>query len=393
VRQLGLYIHFPYCESLCPYCDFNSHIPSLNQSFLELQAAYIQEIDYFLSKIDKTQFCLSSIFFGGGTPSLMPPELVNAIIQYAKLHFITSDDVEITLESNPSSTESGKLQQFKQAGINRISLGIQALNDKDLQWLGRKHTAIEAKKAIAIAINNFTNVSFDLIYGRKDQTPQFWQQELQEAIDFGTPHLSLYNLTIEKGTPFYTLMRKQQLQIPSENTICDIYDITQQIMQSEGFERYEVSNYSKNMTYCKHNMLYWQVQDYIGIGAGAHGRITYSNGERMQTITHHNPQKWQHSITKYGNALQKEQPITLHEQIKETLLMGLRISHGINITDIERRFYINLNNMAPMAIEHLVNKGLIVANNTTIAPTAGGLNFVNSITKLLLHEIDSNNNS
>ncbi|MCR9113781.1 MAG: radical SAM family heme chaperone HemW, partial [Rhodobacteraceae bacterium] len=318
----GLYLHWPYCESKCPYCDFNSHVArEIDQS--RWKAAYLSEIDRYAEMLPGR--VLTSVFFGGGTPSLMDPDLVAAILDRIRSRWPVSNSLETTLEANPGSVEAGRFASYAEAGVNRISMGIQALNDADLKRLGRVHTVAEAKQAFEIARKKFDRVSFDLIYARQDQSPQSWRTELSEALSMAVDHLSLYQLTIEPGTAFGERYAKGGLKgLPEDDTAAEMYDTTQEVCTAAGFEAYEVSNHAKSGAESRHNLVYWRYGDYVGIGPGAHGRITM-NGQRYETEAWSNPDKW---LT--GSAVSQTEktrsPVTQDDQAAEFLLMGLRLS-------------------------------------------------------------------
>jgi len=335
LKQLSIYIHYPFCESKCPYCDFNSHVrKEINHH--EFLKSYCQELEYFASKIKQRE--VVSIFFGGGTPSLMPNFLLAGILEKIAKLFIVKEDCEITLEANPSSSESEKFKQFKKLGINRLSLGIQALNDDDLKFLGRKHCAKEAINAINLAQENFENFSFDLIYARPKQTILDWSKELKKAIEFSTKHLSLYQLTIEKGTQFFSDFNQQKFIMPDENLASEFYEITNQIMAENGFDIYEVSNYAQKNYQSQHNLAYWRSDEYIGIGAGAHSRICFESdddNQRTAIMMIHNPEKWLEKVKENQVGIQTLQIVENRELIEEIILMGLRLKEGIKIKKIE----------------------------------------------------------
>ncbi len=280
-EKLSFYIHYPFCKSKCPYCDFNSHISS-NIDLGAFLKAYFNEIEFFAKNAKNRQ--ISTIFFGGGTPSLMPTYFVDEILRKISKHFQIENHCEITLEANPTSFESAKFQEFKKAGINRLSIGIQALNDEDLKFLGREHSSKEAMQTIENARKIFDNFSFDLIYARPKQNLQNWQKELELALSFDTKHLSLYQLTIEKGTPFFKDFRDKKFEMPSENLSAEFYETTNEIMAQNGFLHYEISNYCKKNFECKHNLIYWRGLDYAGVGAGAHSRIYFDDKKNRQNI-------------------------------------------------------------------------------------------------------------
>lgn len=363
MSNLAIYIHWPYCKSLCPYCDFNSYLNEKVDSMSWLNA-YKKELSYF----DLPDREVVSIFFGGGTPSLMLPKIVEDIIAYISGKFGLAKDCEITLEANPTSVEAGKLKNFKAAGINRLSLGIQSFNPENLTFLGRKHSSDEVIEAIKIAQNNFDNASFDLIYALPNQTSDDWKEELEFAIKFNTPHLSLYQLTIEKGTPFYASYNKGEFSLPDNDLAADLYDITQEITSKYGLERYEVSNHAKEGYECKHNQLYWNYGEYLGIGPGAHGRINHDSN-KIAYFTRHDPSAWIDSINKTGNAIQSQKIISGREMLLENILMGMRSSNGI--------FKKNINESV---INSLTDQGYITFDNQRIYPTSKAFPVLNAIT-------------
>jgi len=335
-----IYIHYPYCLSKCPYCDFNSHV-SQTIDFSGLKQAYQNELSYFAHQvIDKN---ISTIFFGGGTPSLMPITLVENILTTIHKLFKVDINAEISLEANPTSVEADKFQELKKIGINRLSLGIQALNDDDLKFLGRQHNAIEAQNSIKMAQKYFENFSFDLIYARPKQTLQNWQDELQKALQYQSPHLSLYQLTIEKGTKFYTQYQQQKFLLPDENLASNLYESTNEIMEKFGYQHYEISNYAKSGFQCRHNLGYWQSKDYIGVGAGAHSRIFVKNkGLRQAIIMEHEPNNWIKKSIDRQAGIQSIYDITKSELIEEFFLMGLRLDSGVLASDFYHLTKLNL---------------------------------------------------
>ena len=335
LKQLSIYIHYPFCKAKCPYCDFNSHVQNEinHQDFLE---CYNSELEFFAKKIGKRK--ITSIFFGGGTPSLMPSFLVAGILEKIVKLWTVENDCEISLEANPTSVESEKFKQFKKLGINRLSLGIQAFNAQDLKFLGRQHSPQEAINAIELAKKNFSNFSFDLIYARPQQTIENWRSELLQALEFSTNHLSLYQLTIEKGTQFFSDFQRQKFIMPDENLASEFYDVTNSIMISKGFEHYEVSNYAKKNYQSRHNLCYWKSEEYIGIGAGAHSRICFESenfNKRNAIMMIHQPQSWLQKVKEQRVGIQSIQTVENIELIEEILLMGLRLKEGIAIAKIE----------------------------------------------------------
>ncbi len=326
-KNLSIYIHYPFCKSKCPYCDFNSHVKeNINhQAFLN---AYLAEIDYFAKLLKGRP--IKTIFFGGGTPSLMPIELVDNILKKISKLWTIDQNCEISLEANPTSFEAEKFREFKNAGINRLSIGIQALNDTDLKFLGRQHSASEAIKTIQLAQKIFDNYSFDLIYARPNQTLNSWQQELNQAIELSANHLSLYQLTIEKGTKFYGQYQRKEFSLPGEDLAADFYQLTNKITADHNLNLYEISNYAKKNFECKHNLAYWQASDYLGIGAGAHSRVYLDNAkERSALMMIHEPISWLKKVTATGNGLQSKNEINQKELLDEIIMMALRTKDGL----------------------------------------------------------------
>ena len=330
-KSLSIYIHYPFCKSKCPYCDFNSHVKDGvdHERFLQ---GYLRELDFFAAKVDARK--IKTIFFGGGTPSLMPIFLVEKILEKISQLWQMDEDCEITLEANPTSFEAEKFKEFRKIGINRLSLGIQALNDADLKFLGREHSASEAIETIKTASKIFDNFSFDLIYARPKQSLEAWKTELEMAISFGTKHLSLYQLTIEKGTKFFSQHQRGEFVMPSEELSAQFYEMTNKITKDNGFELYEISNYAKKSYQCLHNLVYWQGGDYLGIGAGAHSRIyldeNFSANSRRAIMMIHEPMAWLKKVEETGAGIQVDEKIASDELLEELILMGLRLKDGIN---------------------------------------------------------------
>lgn len=334
LKQLSIYIHYPFCEAKCGYCDFNSHVQANidHKKFLE---AYCLELDYLAKAIG--QRCIKTIFFGGGTPSLMPEFLLSGILEKIKQVFTIDKDCEITLEANPSSVEINKFASFKKIGINRLSLGIQAFNTEDLKFLERVHNLNQAIKAIEVCQKNFENFSFDLIYARPKQTVESWLKELNFALQFNTKHLSLYQLTIEKGTKFFSQYQQKKFILPDENLASELYLATNEVMQKYGFDNYEISNYAKKNFQSQHNLAYWQSYEYLGIGAGAHSRITFQ-GEinRRAIMMIHQPNSWLKKVFEQQNGMQTNEVIDQKTLLEEILLMGLRLERGVDIANFAK---------------------------------------------------------
>lgn len=343
-------------------------------------------------KAANVDYVVSSIFFGGGTPSLMEPRIVGKIIDAISSLFVMSPDVEITLEANPSTFEIEKLKDFKSAGINRLSLGIQSLQDRHLQFLGRKHSSQEAIMAIKAAEKVFDNFSIDLMYGYSDQTNQEWQEDIGKVLkDFNICHISVYHLTIEKGTKFFALHKDKQLLLPTEKELHKMYNTTREILNQHGMKRYEVSNYAiDDKSQSKHNLLYWHIEDYIGIGPGAHGRIIDTqSGLRIETMTYHSPNKWMQMLGQNDHGMQKMIPLERKLQIREILLMGLRIADGIDINSIEQRLGFSLQPIVEVIKKSaMIENKMITISKSHIRPTSAGMDIVNSITKFIINQLE-----
>ena len=327
-KGFGLYVHWPFCQSKCPYCDFNSHVrEDIDET--AWADAYCNEINFYKNFLNSSN-PLTSIFFGGGTPSRMHPDTVERIINAAKNAFGLIDQAEITLEANPTSTEADKFKAFRQAGVNRVSLGIQALNDKDLAFLGRQHNAKEAMKAIDIAASLFTRYSFDLIYARPEQSLKDWEDELSLALSLTATHLSLYQLTIEEGTAFHTLYARKAFEIPNHEDAGLLYERTHEMTKEKGLIRYEISNHALAGHHSRHNMTYWRYGDYIGVGPGAHGRLTKDH-THYATRAHRAPEIWLERVKCHGHGAHDFEIIPPQSAAEEYLMMALRTSEGVEL--------------------------------------------------------------
>jgi putative oxygen-independent coproporphyrinogen III oxidase len=322
----GLYIHWPFCVSKCPYCDFNSHVADTVDD-AAWQRSLLAELDHYGIKTKGRR--LDSVFFGGGTPSLMPPAIVAALLDKLSDYWSVPTDLEVTLEANPSSIEAQKFADFRAAGVNRVSVGIQSFDDAALKFLGRVHSAAEALKAITVAERSFDRVSFDLIYALPGQSRDAWASELAQALARGTGHLSLYQLTIEKGTPFYADHRRGFFALPEEDLAADLYELTGEMMLKAGFGAYEVSNYARSGQESRHNLVYWRGGDYIGVGPGAHGRLTL-DAARLRTEQVPAPAGWLQAVAQDGHATRVYERVAPMEQAEEYLMMGLRLAEGID---------------------------------------------------------------
>jgi putative oxygen-independent coproporphyrinogen III oxidase len=323
----GVYVHWPFCLSKCPYCDFNSHVRHTAIDEERFARAFAREIETTAARVPGRQ--VSSIFIGGGTPSLMAPRTVGAILDAIGRHWRVVPDVEVTLEANPTSVEATRFAGYRAAGVNRVSLGVQALDDVSLKALGRLHSAREALDAVAIARRAFDRYSFDLIYARPGQTPAMWANELKLAIAEAAEHLSLYQLTIEEDTPFFGLHAMGKLQTPDEAVARALYDMTQDVCAAHGLPAYEISNHARPGAECRHNLVYWRGEEYAGIGPGAHGRLDI-NGERQATATDRRPEAWLMRVEANGHGILTDDRLNSVERADEFLLMGLRLAEGID---------------------------------------------------------------
>jgi putative oxygen-independent coproporphyrinogen III oxidase len=350
----GIYIHWPFCRSKCPYCDFNSHVRHGLTDQRRFVRAFTAEIAATAARTPGRT--VSSVFFGGGTPSLMEPQTVAAILDAIATHWHVSHVVEVTLEANPTSVEARRFAGYRAAGVNRVSLGVQALDDAALSALGRTHTAREALDAVAIARRIFERYSFDLIYARPGQTLAEWRAELVSAISQAAEHLSLYQLTIEPGTPFAALNAAGKLTIPDADHARNLYDVTQEACAAAGLPAYEVSNHARPGAECRHNLVYWRCHEYAGIGPGAHGRLEMRGGVRHATATERQPEAWLALVEQRGHGLVTDEPLSRVEAASEYLLMGLRLAEGI---DLNRFQGLAGRPLAAGQIAHLAQHGLI----------------------------------
>ena len=326
IAGFSLYVHWPFCLSKCPYCDFNSHVSQNRIDYSAWRKALLLELDYFGKKTKGRH--LESIFFGGGTPSLMPAETVGKVLDAIGNYWAVESSLEVTLEANPTSVEAKKFSQFREAGVNRVSIGVQSLDQNSLWFLGRKHSVLEALKAIEIGRKIFDRMSFDMIYARPGQKMEDWAKELNRALDYSTEHLSLYQLTIEKGTSFYANERDKLFIMPDDDLASELYQITEEIVRKSGFLPYEISNYSKPGSESLHNLNYWRGGEYVGIGPGAHGRINLNN-VRYRTQQISSPVNWLSEVLKNGHATKVSKRLSLAEMVDEILIMGLRLTEGI----------------------------------------------------------------
>lgn len=383
---IGLYIHWPFCQSKCPYCDFNSHVrQSIDEQAWE--EALLQELAY-VGQQTKGQ-SLTSVFFGGGTPSLMPARTVQKLLDALANHWVIDPGLEITLEGNPNSIEVSKYRDFKTAGINRVSVGIQSLRQDSLTFLGRLHNADEAKRALEITSTLFDRSSFDLIYTLPNQTPKEWHQELEEALTFARGHLSLYQLIIEPGTAFHTRYQRGDFQLPNEEESAELYELTRDIVGQQGYETYEVSNYAQQGHQCRHNTLYWTYGDYVCIGPGAHGRVSLE-GKKHAIKNYKAPETWLEKVKEQGHGQEISDLLTAEDQVIEHLLMGLRLKTGIHKESFHKMHGVSLTEVLdPKKVTFLKNLGFLDESKTHFYVTPSGLLRLNTLTSELVTTLKS----
>ncbi len=380
-KPLGLYVHWPFCRSLCPYCDFNSHVTGEVDDDRWCRAL-LAELDHFAALTPERH--LGSVFFGGGTPSLMAPRTVAAILARADEHWTVDDGVEVTLEANPNATEVSAMADFRAAGINRVSLGVQALNDDALKVLGRSHNAKQARAAIDAVAALFERYSFDLIYGRPGHGVAAWQAELDEALTLARGHLSLYQLTMEPGTPFHMRQARGDLVLPDDETSARLFEATQERLDGAGMPAYEISNHGVPGQECRHNLGYWRYGDFAGIGPGAHGRLTL-DGATVATRQHRAPAIWLERVERDGHAAQLHEVLERGPVGEEMLMMGLRTREGVAAEVFEDRTGRTLVEALPDgALSALIDGGFLVHDTGGLRATAHGRQRLNSVLAKLL---------
>lgn len=368
----ALYIHWPFCLAKCPYCDFNSHVRD-RVDHDQWLACLLADMRFEAGLAGGEP--LDSVFFGGGTPSLMPPALVARLLEEAERLWGFAPGIEITLEGNPSSVEAGNYAALASAGINRVSLGLQALDDETLRFLGRLHDATEGLAALDVAQRHFARVSFDLIYARPGQTPDQWHAELTRALGFGTGHLSLYQLTIEPGTKFATMVRQRQFTPLGDDAAADLFTLTQELTAAAGLPRYEVSNHARPGEESRHNLAYWRYHDYCGIGPGAHGR---RGG--LATVRHKKPENWLAAISEHGHGIAEERALGPHEQAAEAMLMGLRLGEGVNLAELAARFGLTASDLCdPAKLEFYTRQGLCWQRGGRIGVSDAGIELLDAL--------------
>ena len=381
MTPLALYVHWPFCKSKCPYCDFNSHVrASIDEA--RWRAALLTELERGGDELPGRE--IGSIFFGGGTPSLMEPATVGAIIDRAAARWNFAPDIEITLEANPNSAEAQRFKDFRAAGINRVSLGVQALDNASLKFLGRGHDRDEALAAIELARANFLRFSFDLIYARPGQTVAAWQAELDAALRLAGDHLSVYQLTIEQGTAFHTAHARGDFILPDEETAGVLYEMTQERLGAAGLPAYEISNHARAGEESRHNLAYWRYRDYLGLGPGAHGRITL-DGEKFATANHRAPETWLAAVEANGHGTAQRTALSRDERREEMLMMGLRLREGIARDDFRHETGREIEDaLAPEPLRDLRDGGFLALDETGLRATEAGRQRLNAVLARLL---------
>jgi len=376
-EPLALYVHWPFCQSKCPYCDFNSHVAeAIDQS--RWRDALVSELAHYGAEMPARP--LTSIFFGGGTPSLMDPATVAALIEAARRHWDFSADLEITLEANPSSAERERFRDFQGAGVNRLSLGVQSLDDAALEFLGRRHGAAEARRAIEDANAVFARTSFDLIYGLPDQDPATWRAELAAAAELAGEHLSVYQLTIEPGTAFF----RDRVRAAEDEVAVDLFQITRAFLAEQGLAAYEVSNHARPGAESRHNLTYWRGGDYVGIGPGAHGRLTGPAGF-IATHQIHDPARWLDAVDAQGHGTAKRRRLGPAERAEEMVMTGLRLTEGLDLDRLEALSGLTWDRVLDVQrVEQCLSGGLLARRDRRLAATVDGLLRLNAMIAALL---------
>jgi putative oxygen-independent coproporphyrinogen III oxidase len=381
MSDLALYIHWPFCKSKCPYCDFNSHVRDGIEEG-RWRRALLAELDHAAAAAPGRR--VSSIFFGGGTPSLMAPATVAALLDCAASRWMLADDVEITLEANPTSVEAARFAALRQAGVNRVSLGVQALEDQALRFLGRGHSAGEAIAAIGLARQHFPRYSFDLIYARPGQALRDWTEELARAVALAGDHLSVYQLTIEAGTAFATAAARGDWQLPDDAIGGDLFEATQEILGAAGLPAYEISNHARPGAECRHNLAYWRYADYVGIGPGAHGRMT-EGAQKLATRRFRAPKTWLAAVERKGDGIEESVPLSPEERREEMLMMGLRLARGIERADFRRETGEDIAEAIDRArLADLVEGGFLTLDPNALSATAAGRQRLNAVLARLI---------
>jgi len=379
--MLAVYIHWPFCLSKCPYCDFNSHVGDTSQQE-RWRIAYRRELEFYAGLFPNRR--VTSIFFGGGTPSLMDVKTVDAVLRDIARLWSVDSNAEVTLEANPSSVEASKFADFRAAGVNRLSLGVQSLHDDVLRFFGRAHNASEAREAIDLASQHFPRFSFDLIYGYAGHTPEAWRNDLRNALALAHGHISLYQLTIEPHTQFFVRDRRGEILVAQEDDAVRMFEDTQALTADSGLPSYEISNHAAPGQESRHNLTYWRYEDYIGIGPGAHGRYR-NEGKRHAVENIHAPDLWLQKVAQWGQGVQSDIILDIDTAMREALMMGLRTSEGIDAVRWAEKFSAPLVSFLPsLQLERLKKEGFVVFNDKGLQATAAGRQRLNAILSCLL---------
>jgi putative oxygen-independent coproporphyrinogen III oxidase len=373
LSAFGIYVHWPFCKAKCPYCDFNSHVRQMPVDAMAFAGALVAELRWMKARTPGRR--VTSIFFGGGTPSLMPPVAVSHVLDGIASLWPVAEDAEITLEANPTSVEAENFRSYRAAGVNRVSVGVQSLNEAHLKALGRQHTPEEALAAFRLAAKIFPRVSFDMIYARPDQSLADWRDELSRALGEQQGHMSLYQLTIEPETRYADLFAAGKLALPNDDLSADLYDLTQELTEAAGLPAYEVSNHARPGDESRHNLLYWRYGEYAGVGPGAHSRLI-DGGNRAALIAEKHPETWRDLVTSRGHGVASEETVPPFEQAREMLLMGLRISEGIDVAAHAR---LSNRPLSEERIAALVELGLVMQEKTRLKATPAGRRILNAV--------------
>lgn len=381
----GIYIHWPFCKSKCPYCDFNSHV-SDRIDHNQWKSSYLKEIDYWASLTQGR--VVDTVFFGGGTPSLMKAETVADILAHIQKRWRVANNWEVTLEANPTSFETSKFHDFYAAGVQRVSIGVQSLYEPDLKFLGREHSPEQARFAVTQAQKIFPRVSFDLIYARPQQTLQSWKEELSEAIQISKSHInghmSLYQLTIERGTPFFTRHARADFEMPEQDLAADLFDMTGDMMGAAGMPAYEISNHAVPGQESRHNLGYWRYDDYVGIGPGAHGRLTQGSN-KFATRGHRAPDVWLNKVQEFGHGMHPFDMVSPLARYQEALMMGLRLSEGVPIERLIQAYGASIDDiLSKDKIASLVKEGILEESQTHLKTTQSGFRCLNAILRYIM---------
>lgn len=375
--DFGIYVHWPFCKAKCPYCDFNSHVRHQPVDAMGFAESLATELRWFAGQTPGRT--VSTIFFGGGTPSLMPPEAVARVLDEIAKLWPVEPDAEVTLEANPTSIEAENFRGYRLAGVNRVSVGVQALRDDDLKALGRQHSAKEALAAFRLAARIFPRVSFDMIYARPGQTASAWKEELSQAVSEQQGHMSLYQLTIEPGTAYFDLQKAGHLHVPPETASAGLFELTQEMMEQAGLPAYEVSNHAWPGHESRHNLLYWRYGEYAGVGPGAHSRLV-SGENRLALSAERHPETWRQKVAQEGNGILDQQILSPADQSLEYLLMGMRISEGIDVAVYEKLAGQSLD---PMKLQSLIDENLLQRDGHRISASRKGRPLLNALIQSL----------